>query len=327
MGAEGSDRTESGRSRDDEPVATVVIQTHDRPRTVLRALDSVLSQTVRELEVILVDDGSTPALEVPVEDARVRLVRLERAGGPAAARNAGIEIARGRWIVFLDDDDELAPDMLETSLRAAFGSHLPTPVAVLSGITVVDEDGTRIEHRRPVTLARGARYFLERTSSGGFRCDRTLMAPTDVVRSIGGFDGRFRASEDKDFFLRLNAVCSLQAIDDATYRKTEHRGPSLRSEPLLRAKGIELTLAKHGDVIAHYPRQEAHLLGSMGMAYLIAGRWGPAVAATGRAVARNPRRLRHYLQLGAALVGPRAFDLARRFRARMRPIGPRRRSG
>ena len=148
------------------------------------------------------------------------------------------------------------------------------------------------------------------------------MASTEVVRSIGGFDERFRATEDKDFFLRLNAVCSLQAMEHAKYRKTEHRAASLRSDPLLPAEGIELTLRKHGDLIARYPRQEAHLLGAMGMGYLIAGRWGQAVSATWRAVVRNPRRLHHYLQLAAALIGPRGVRVARWLKARMRPARP-----
>lgn len=305
-----------------DPLVTVVIPTHDRIGSAGRAVTSVLAQTVGDLEVIVVDDGSEPPFVLGTPDPRVRLVRSTEAGGVTSARNVGLREARGRWIVFLDDDDELLPDMLEGSLEAVASSSLPPPVAVLSGITVVDERGRTIEHRRPTTLPRGARYFLEQAGTGGYRCDRTLVAPVSVVRAIGGFDERYRASEDKDFFLRLNAVCSLHGLGRDTYRKTEHDGPSLRTDPVARAHGIALTLDKHADEIAGHPAAHALMLGAMCMALLGAGRWRPAVSAAIRAVGRNPRRARHYLQLGAAIAGPTAFAAARRLRRAGR-LGPR----
>ena len=98
------------------PLATVVITTHDRPGLAHRAVDSVLAQTVSDLEVVVVDDGSSTAFVPAVDDPRVSVIRRETAAGVGAARNRGLEAARGAWITFLDDDDTLAPEMLERSI-------------------------------------------------------------------------------------------------------------------------------------------------------------------------------------------------------------------
>jgi glycosyltransferase involved in cell wall biosynthesis len=299
------------------PLVTIVIPTHDRPEFAARAVASALAQIVSELEVVVVDDGSAPPFRYAEDDARVRVIRRDTAGGVSAARNLGLGVARGEWVVFLDDDDELLPDMLDVSLEAAASSSLPPPVAVLSGIQVVTEDGRMLETFWAPTISLGKRYFLDGSPGERFQSEPTLLAPTDVVRSIEGFDERLRASVHKDFFLRLNDVCSLQGLQRETYRKTVVRGPRLTTNALAHADALVLTIAKHQDVIARYPRKHAQLLGSAAMNYLIAGRWGSAISSATRAVARMPFRPKHYVQLLACVAGPRPFALARRFKKRL----------
>ena len=296
------------------PLATVVIPTHDRSAFATRAIASALAQTAQPVEVIVVDDGSSDPFRLENADARVRVIRRDGSGGPCVARNAGLAEARGRWIVFLDDDDEMLPDMLEVSLQAAASSELPAPVAVLSCIRVVDERGEQIDSRCPPTLARGGHWFLDGSGEGRFRSERTLVVPADVIRSVGAFDERVRATEDKDLFLRLNAVCSLQGVARETYRKTEHRGPKLLANTGALADGIRMTLEKHGALIATYPKKHATLLSSMALYDLQAGRWAPSIAAAAEAIARDPRRPRYYGRLLVCLSGPWGFRAMRRAR-------------
>src|SRR6266508_5738391 len=104
---------------------TVVIPTHDRCALLALTLRSVLWQRDVELEVVVVDDGSsddTAAMVAGLGDARVRLVRHPTALGVSAARNRGIAEARGAWVAFLDDDDLWAPDKLARQLQAARGT-------------------------------------------------------------------------------------------------------------------------------------------------------------------------------------------------------------
>jgi len=102
-------------------LVSVVIPTRDRWELLPRAVRSVLAQEHAELHVVVVDDGSvSPAPRDGVfADPRVQVVRRKRSGGVAAARNAGLERARGGWVAFLDDDDIWAPAKLAAQLAAA----------------------------------------------------------------------------------------------------------------------------------------------------------------------------------------------------------------
>jgi glycosyltransferase involved in cell wall biosynthesis len=287
------------------PVATIVIATRDRPHLARRALRSALHQTTADFEVIVVDDGSTDQFEAHTNDTRLRVIRHDRPRGVCAARNAGLQAARAEWITFLDDDDELRPSMVELSLRAGRESHLPPPVAVLSGRADIDASGRTITKHIPVTLPRGSHYFLERVTHGSFKTENTLFAPVDVLREIGGWDEAIRSWEHDDLFLRLNVICSLQSVPAVTYLWHAHDGERRHEDMMDCANGMARTLQKHRDVFDLYPRDLAHYLGTMGIAYLNAGRWGRAISTTTRSIVRDPRQPRLWLWWLASLGGPR----------------------
>ena len=101
------------------PLVSVIMPTYNRARSVIRSVQSVLSQTFRDFELIVVDDGSfdeTPALLSMVRDARLRLVRRMANAGAAAARNTGLARAHGRYMAFIDSDDTWDPRKLEKQL-------------------------------------------------------------------------------------------------------------------------------------------------------------------------------------------------------------------
>ena len=98
---------------------SVIMPAYDAAETIDRAIDSALDQTLGDLEVIVVDDGSRDATVDLVRrreaaDRRVRLLRMAKNGGPAAARNAALDVARGEWVALLDADDAWRPDRLAT---------------------------------------------------------------------------------------------------------------------------------------------------------------------------------------------------------------------
>jgi glycosyltransferase involved in cell wall biosynthesis len=300
------------------PEVTVVITTRDRPALVVGAVGSALAQTVRSIEVVVVDDASASPLGLPLADGRLRLLRADRPGGVCAARNRGLAAARGRWVTFLDDDDRLLPDMLQTSLEAAGASGLPPPVAVMSGIQEVDDRGRPGRTLLPATLARGGHYTLEDGLPGDLPTHNSLVVPTSVARSAGGWDESLPAWEHLDFFLRLNAVCSIQGVDRVAYRRRAHQSGRLSDNLPARIDGIRRTLDKHQAVFALHPRGHAHYLGAIGIAWLRLGRWGPAVAATSRALRVAPGRPRAVAQWLASLAGPRVWAAVDPERARFR---------
>jgi glycosyltransferase involved in cell wall biosynthesis len=297
------------------PTVTIVIPTWNRPLLADRALASALAQTMTDLEVIVVDDGSEPAYQPSIADDRVQLIRNQTSLGPSAARNSALALARGEWITFLDDDDILSAEMLEISLDAAKNSDLPAPVSVLSGAAIVDPGGNVLKTRLPPTLTRGQHFFLEDLPDGGsFQTHATLVAPTEVVRQIGGFDVDLKASEHDDFFLRLNQASSILGAPIVTYQITAHTGPRLSKAVLERAQGMEQTVNKHRATFRQHPRRYARYLSTMGVTYLRAGEWGSAVKATSRSIRVDPRRGDSYRWWLASLAGPWTLRLTRRLR-------------
>lgn len=116
-------RNVAGRAESDQPLVSVVIATRDRSAYLAESIHSALYQTMRDLEVIVVDDGSsddTESVVRSIDDPRVRYVRQE-ATGVAAARNNGTRFARGFYIAVLDDDDLMRPDRLEIQLASLNG--------------------------------------------------------------------------------------------------------------------------------------------------------------------------------------------------------------
>lgn len=291
---------------------SIVIPTRDRPEFVHRAVRSALSQTEQRLEVIVVDDGSTEAYQPTSGDGRIRIVRHSIPRGVCAARNSGLHVARGQWVTFLDDDDVLLPDMLRVSLDAAATSALPAPVAVLSAIEVVRPDGRQVEVRRPGSLPRGGHYFLDPELRGHPLCQNTLVAPTEVLRSIGGFDAQLRSWVHDDLFLRLNAACSLQGVPVITYRMLDHDGRRTHRDLLAAAEAMRRTVSRHDETFRQHRLARARYLSTTGTLYLRAGRWSQALSATARAVVCHPLNGRVWARFAAALIGPRASTIAAR---------------
>jgi glycosyltransferase involved in cell wall biosynthesis len=299
------------------PAATIVIPTHNRPQLVRRAVASALAQTVADVEVVVVDDGSAEPVELADPDPRLRLFRNQRPLGVSAARNVGLEHARGRWTTFLDDDDELLPDMVEASLEAAGRSRLPAPVAVLSGVEDLSPDGAVIRVCEPIAVPRGGDLFGHRFQQTYTQQTNSLFAPTEVLRAIGGWDDAIKGLEDDDLLLRLIRVCSIEALPRVTYRLRGHDGPRLHRDPVAMIEGMRTTMARYPEVYARYPQVRAKYLAMMSRLYLEDGQHWRGLAMALTALRHDPRRPHALQQVAASLMGRDAYQLVRRVRRRI----------
>ena len=112
-----------------EPTISIIVPVYKTEEYLEKCVDSILAQTFRDFELLLIDDGSPdncPALceEAAARDPRIRVIHQKNAG-LSAARNTGVEAARGEWIGFVDSDDSIAPEMYETLLTYARRDRLP----------------------------------------------------------------------------------------------------------------------------------------------------------------------------------------------------------
>lgn len=249
------------------PDLSIVIPTHERPEQLIRAVHSALAQADCDVEVIVVNDGSRLPLSIPPH-LNIQCLQLDHCQGPAAARNAGLAVARGRYVTFLDDDDQILPHMGRVSLAALASSDLPSPVAVISAIEVVDRAGNILERRLPPSYCRGSHFSLEPLPPGCSHVTKnTLVVSREILLAIGGFDPALAACEWIDLFLRLNSVCSICGISTTTYRLTRGGGQHFSRDMRKRWRGFSQLERKHRQVLAAHPRGHADaLLGEARMA-------------------------------------------------------------
>lgn len=239
------------------PQLTIIIPSYNRPVLLERAVQSCLNQTINDIEIIVVDDGSTPPVNLPSEE-RLQVIRLEPNRGGSAARNLGAEAASARWITYLDDDDVLLPTMVEKTLQALqqIPQELPRPVGLLFGLRAVTPEGAILATHLPPTLPKGSHFCLEKIPPGkSFYSKQTLVVERDVFLGMGGFDPDFSSRIHTELFLRLNPVCSLWGVPEITYHLTAHAGVRVSSNPLRRQLSFEQLLQKHGALFRSHSRQ------------------------------------------------------------------------
>jgi Glycosyl transferase family 2 len=240
---------------------SVIIPTRDRPQLLPRAVQSALSQTMTDLEVIVVDDASTQPVDLPA-DPRLRVIRLSTPRGGAGARNVGTEAARGRWIAYLDDDDCLLPQMAAVSLDAIALATLPPPIAVISGIDVVDDAGKTLETRLPPpSRPRGCHFALEALEPGkSYNTKQTLVVEREIILQLGGWDEAFRSRVHTELFLRLNPVCSIVGLPVVTYQLYEHPGARVSRNSSLRQESFQRLINKHEAIFRAHPQTFANFV-------------------------------------------------------------------
>ena len=250
----------------ERPLATIVIPTRDRGPLVARAVQSALGQSVHEVEVVVVDDGSIEPVRLD-PDARLKVVRNHTSHGVSAARNAGLTVANGEWIAFLDDDDELTSDFVEASVLAAKDSQLPRPVAILSTVELRHPTGEIREVRRPITLSLGESFFTV-DDHPQFQGANWLLAPTVVVRAIGGWDADYHAWEVEDFLIRLTRVASIQGVSKTLYVMHDHRGERLGENNLAMIAGARRMLAQYPEEFAASRGRASRYYGALSYLFL-----------------------------------------------------------
>jgi glycosyltransferase involved in cell wall biosynthesis len=206
------------------PEVSVVLPVWNGERFLAEAIESLLGQTFRAFELIVVDDGSTDrsaeiAQELACRDPRIVLLP-RRHEGFARTLNAGIEAARGRYVARMDDDDIALPGRLEKQV-AHLEAH-PDCVAVGAWVEVIDEAGRYL----------GVKTFADTNAditSALLRGSSPLSHPTvvvrlDALRAVGGYAVDRYPSEDFDLWLKLSALGQLANIREPLLQYRRHQG-------------------------------------------------------------------------------------------------------
>jgi glycosyltransferase involved in cell wall biosynthesis len=226
------------------PEVSVLIPTRNRRELLLRrSLRSALLQEGVEHEVIVIDDGSTddtPAHLEALHETRVRVIRRDVAGGAAAARNDGIDAARGEWIAFLDDDDAWAPHKLRVQLDAVRSAGADFAYAA---VVTVDDRGHALYTSAPPAAERLAADTI--AMSGIPAGSSNILVRTELVRRLGGFDEQLVNLEDWDLWIRLASAGVAVAAPEILVACLEHRGGKALTTPSRMFAQLDYLERKH----------------------------------------------------------------------------------
>lgn len=246
------------------PQVSVLTPAYNSAKFIRHTLDSALSQTFADFEMIVIDDGSTDETRPIVEayaarDSRIRLVAQSNAG-IAAARNRAMAIARGRFFALLDSDDLWLPTYLSEQLEVL--SRSPE-VAVLSANAINLGGGFDGQPLLPIGDGRTIRFvsLLELVEVEDSLCILSMFR-REVVDAIGGFDATLRRSEDYDLWLRAASAGYRIAVNPKPLGLYRRRPDSVSADEVLMLEAMKAPLikvrhacAERADVVSAVERQ------------------------------------------------------------------------
>ncbi len=268
------------------PLVTVVVATNRARPYLQQAIASVAAQTWPRLQLIVVDDGSDDPEEVRRAAEQVvgaHVIRTDPSG-VSVARNRGAALARGEYLVFLDDDDLWAPERVERHVAAMVAS--PQAVASYCGMRTVRADTGEVLAPADQT-AIGGRLDVARRTTGIILPN--LFVTRSVFEAVGGFDSSLRYAEDLDLALRLAEEGAFIFVPGALvdYRATSSNATSRHHELV---KGISSVLRRHREEAAR--RGDRKLVAALDESLRKNGRftwWGAGRAARAALRAQQPR--------------------------------------
>ena len=196
---------------DKAPLVSVVIPTYNRAAFVTKAVDSAINQVFSDHEIIVVDDGSTDATKESIirYGDRIRYVYQDNSG-VSAARNTGIKMSRGKWLAFLDSDDEWKPDYLAKQITHAQNNAWLCMQSANCRFTDIDGSSrTYFAINGAMATFRGRDYLLIKNpfsfvvTHGPWQVGSTIFL-RDAIIEAGLFDNRITVSEDFDVMARVS---------------------------------------------------------------------------------------------------------------------------
>jgi len=291
------------------PTVSVIIPTHNRSALLQRAMASVLCQTFRDLELVVVDDASsddTSEIVAKFGDSRVKYIRQATNHGPSIARNTGISHSSGQYIAFLDDDDEWMPEKLQRQLPRLDSSPRKVGVLYTTSLAVDGRSGKCLS--RYTAKVKGD-VLESMLLHGAVAPTSTFLCRRECFDKVGLFDPSLSYGEDFDMWLRIARDFEFDYIDEPLVRYTlPHTNVSSLSRKYNAViRGIETTLDRYHDVFVRHAGAHALAHVRLGVVRCLNGEMGKGRAAFVKAIRLNVVEPRAYFNLVLSLLGANAF--------------------
>ena len=256
------------------PVVSVIIPTHNRGKMLLRSVGSVLAQTWRgTMEIIVISDGSTDKTEEVVKsfnDPRIQFLKHENSRGASAARNTGLRECKGKYIAFLDDDDEWTVDKLE--VQVPFFDKADSSVGLVYGWIEYLQDGKTLLKRCPTLKGNILEEMLDKQAITN---SSALMIRREVIDVVKGFDENLPRGNDGDFIRRIAKYYSVDYVPKVLARVHVGHEDRISVDSGKNLKNaifaLEKRLKDFEKDFSKYPNQNANVLAKIGTTCFMTG--------------------------------------------------------
>ena len=238
----------------ESPLVTVVITTYERPENLMRAIDSVESQTYPNIEIIVVDDNGKGAdwqvkteelLKPLVDEKRIKYIAHDVNRNGSAARNTGLAYSSGEYINFLDDDDEFSVNKIEESVRVL---EKDRSVDGVFCSTVFKNGASSVLFDNPPSDNPSADLLLGKLLFN----TSTLCFRKSALKSIGGFDESFRRHQDYELVVRF--CCKYKLANTVQCHITKHKSENIVTrKPQITVYFLEFFITKFRDLFLAWP--------------------------------------------------------------------------
>jgi glycosyltransferase involved in cell wall biosynthesis len=307
-----------GTAVDTNATVSVVITCYNQGHFLSEAIESVLAQSYRNFEIILVDDGSTDdTSQIAATYPSVRYIHQNNSG-LAAARNTGIKDSKGKFVVFLDADDRLVSIALEAGIYH-LNAH-PEYAFVSGRYSVLRSNGKITVQARHSFVEND--HYMELLRGNYIGMHGTVMYRRAIFESVGGFDGSFGACEDYDMYLRI-ARTSPVYCHDSVVAEYRYHSENMTGNRALMLKSSQKVLRAQRKYLRDARQTEAFASGIRSWQAFYGDRLIRDLPSTLDAMRNMPVLLRYYPRGCARLAVHLIVDLPRSFFRHARNLAAR----
>jgi glycosyltransferase involved in cell wall biosynthesis len=293
------------------PNVSVIIPVFNGAGYIEKAIESVLTQTYQDLELIIVDDGSnddTANIVKSYEDDRIIYI-FQKNSGVSAARNLGIQVSRAKFIAFLDSDDWWLPTKLEKQLECF--KTFPEAGFIYCATNVVDRLGN-LEAYLP-TKPNG--QILDILLMGNFAPPSTVITRRVVLENAGFFDENLPVAEDWDLWLRIGALYSLASVPEPLVSRIER--PDSLGKDIIAIRNYSFIVLNNAlqtyaqEHIHLRKRAYAHIHFIAGASFDLVGLHDKARSEYINSLRQMPTKIPPYWRIMVTLLGPNFYRRGR----------------
>ncbi|NCD01144.1 glycosyltransferase family 2 protein [bacterium] len=244
-----------------KPLISVIIPTYNRAHFLPRAINSVLNQTYKNFELIIVDDGSTDETRKIIKkflkkDLRIKYIYQKNSGGPSKPKNTGIQICKGEYIAFLDSDDEWFANKLEKQIKKYIKNNKNNNIGIVGcGAIRINTKNKKTKKVIPPRYVKiKSSKVLNKTIPHS--CS-SVMIKKSVFKKIGLFDNNIKTADDYEIYIRISRRYNFLFIREPLFNYYIHEDNISKPNSEIdeeKIKEKQQIIKKHKKIFSKYPR-------------------------------------------------------------------------